>query len=40
MNIRREELLFIPPGNRSHHFAPKFETISIPYCVVRMITPP
>ena len=27
---------FISPGNRFHNLAPKFETLSIPYCVVRM----
>ena len=25
------------PGIRSYNLAPKFETISIPYCVVRML---
>ena len=31
----REELFFISPGNRPHNLAPKFETLLIPYCVVR-----
>ena len=27
---------FISTGNRFHNLAPKFETLSIPYCVVRV----
>ena len=32
----REEQFFISLSNRFHDLAPKFETLSIPYCVARM----
>ena len=35
-----EKLFFISAGNRSHNLTPKFETLSIRNCVVRMFSLP
>ena len=36
LKAMREEMFFISFGDRFHKLAPKFETLSIPDCVVRM----